>query len=689
MPYVRQPEEIVPGRPLFFATAMPLGGVATGLLVESHEGRPTEDRRQPAASGQPRRDRRLRAGRRARPLRSRSIADAHAPRRDPAVAAFLGAIRARADGAAAAQGRRAPHPHRVGQLADARRADSRSAQRGSHRRNGINGIPRAATTRAPARSSPSASTSTRSTASIAPTSSSRSTPISSAAGPGGLRYARDFAARRRPEQADRMNRLYAIESMPTSTGSRADHRLPLRPSEIEGRRSRAIAARPGSAPRRPPPAAASTRPVRGRTAVAKDLQAHRGSSLVVAGDGQPPVVHALAHAMNQALGNAGKTVVYTDPVEAEPVDQLQSLRDLVADMNAGKVDVLVIVGGNPVYTAPADLKFADAMGKVPLRVHLSLYDDETSALCHWQIPEAHFLEVVERRARLRRHGVDRPAAHRAALRRQVGARAAGGDERPPRSGPATTSCASSGGRCPARGTTPEVESSRARAGASTFRRGAAGCTTASCPNAACVPPRDRCPVFGGGRSARRSRQRRRAAGPASKSSFATTPAVLDGRFANNGWLQELPKPITKLTWDNAVLVSPATAARLNGGGTPSIPGRRARADHQRRRRAALSRPHGPRRALRRRRPSRRLRHRPLSATAARAPAISAPGAGFNANAIRTSDAPWFGGGLEIVGDGETYSLACTQYHHLMEGRGMVRAVTRDEFIRDPKSVHEG
>ena len=126
--------------------------------------------------------------------------------------------------------------------------------------------------------------------------------------------------------------------------------------------------------------------------------------------------------MNEALGNVGKTVVYTDPVEAEPVDQLQSLSDLVADMDAGNVDALVIVGGNPVYTAPADVPFADALNKVALRVHLSLYDDETSALCHWQIPEAHFPGGVERRARLRRHGVDRPAAHRAALRRQVRAR---------------------------------------------------------------------------------------------------------------------------------------------------------------------------------------------------------------------------------------------------------------------------
>ena len=153
-------------------------------------------------------------------------------------------------------------------------------------------------------------------------------------------------------------------------------------------------------------------------AVAKDLQAHRGSSLVIAGDAQPPAVHALAHAMNEALGNAGRTVVYTDPVEAAPVDQLQSLRDLAAEMNAGKVDVLVIVGGNPVYTAPADLRVRRRRSdKVPLRVHLSLHDDETSALCHWQIPEAHFLESWSDARALRRHRLDRAAADRAALRR--------------------------------------------------------------------------------------------------------------------------------------------------------------------------------------------------------------------------------------------------------------------------------
>ena len=101
-------------------------------------------------------------------------------------------------------------------------------------------------------------------------------------------------------------------------------------------------------------------------AIAKDLQAHKGACLVVAGDYQPPAVHALAHAMNQALGNVGKTVSYTDSIEGNPTDQQDSLRQLVADMNAGKVETLFILGGNPVYSAPADLDFAAALKKVAL-----------------------------------------------------------------------------------------------------------------------------------------------------------------------------------------------------------------------------------------------------------------------------------------------------------------------------------
>jgi molybdopterin-containing oxidoreductase family iron-sulfur binding subunit len=208
-------------------------------------------------------------------------------------------------------------------------------------------------------------------------------------GPASVRYAREFASRRRPEQPDRMNRLYVVETMPTSTGSRADHRLPQRPSAIAAfveQLASAITTPSGGANR------LDARTNKWIEAVAKDLRAHRGACIVIAGEAQPPYVHALAHVMNASLGNVGRTVVYTECVEAEPVDQIASLRELIGDMRGGKVDVLMIVGGNPVYSTPPDLGFTDALAKVPLRAHLSLHRDETSALCHWQIPEAHFLE---------------------------------------------------------------------------------------------------------------------------------------------------------------------------------------------------------------------------------------------------------------------------------------------------------
>ena len=213
-------------------------------------------------------------------------------------------------------------------------------------------------------------------------------------GPANLRSIREFTSRGKLEGGQvKMNRLYAVECTPTLAGALADHRLPLRPSEVEGF-TRALAAAvgaggdAGSAPASGP---ASSRAA-WIAALAKDLQAHAGSSVVIPGEYQPPVVHALAHAINAKLGNVGKTVRYAEPVEASPVDQLASLRDLAADLDRGAVSLLVILGGNPVFTAPADLGFAGKMDKVALRVHLGLHDDETAERCHWQIPQAHSLE---------------------------------------------------------------------------------------------------------------------------------------------------------------------------------------------------------------------------------------------------------------------------------------------------------
>ena len=701
VPYVRQPEEMVPGRPSFFATAMALGGVATGLLVESHEGRPTKVEGNPLHPGS------LGAtdvfAQAAvlglyDPDRSQTLLNLGEIRPWPR---FLGAIRSVLGAQQPLQGRglrllteSISSPTLAAQITDLIR---RYPEANWHQWD------------------PASRDNARAGAKLAfgdyvecQYRFDRAEVILAldadflGCGPGSLRYAREFAARRRPEAAS-MNRLYAIESMPTSTGARADHRLPAKPSDIEAM-ARAIAVISTQQSTRGtavlPQIGQSFDPavVKWIVAVGKDLQAHRGSSLVIAGDGQPAAVHALAHAMNAALGNAGRTVVYTEPAEAEPVDQLQSLRELADDMSAGRVDALVIIGGNPVYTAPVDLQFADAMNKVPFRVHLSLYDDETSALCHWQIPEAHFLEswsdarghdgtvsivqplIAPLYGGKSAHEVlaamsDRPEQSSYDVVREYWSQKSGSSRIPRTQGsPATTALS------------PEFEANWRK-----WLHDGVIPNTAFSPRPVSVSPAIVAalssfpgapkPLGGEGGS-------RISTAQGLEISFRNDPAVLDGRFANNGWLQELPKPITRLTWDNAVVVSPATAERLQATGVASFQG----GEHGQIISDVVE-----------------LRHRGRSVRGAVFAVVGHPddcitvhlgygrtrgghlanGAGFNANAIRTAGAPWFDSGVELVKTGEQFSLACTQYHHLMEGRSPIHAATRDAFVRDPKSVHEG
>ena len=672
VPYVRQPEELIPGKPLFFATAMTVGGVATGLLVESHEGRPTKvegNALHPGSLGA------------SDVFAQAAILGLYDPDRSQTLtnlgdirpwSAFLGAIRA----ALTAQ-----QPFRgagIRLLTESINSPTLAAQI------------REVLARYPAAKwhqwDPASGENTRAGAKLAfgkyvaaQYRVDQADIILSldadflGCGPGSLRYARDFAARRRPEQADRMNRVYALESMPTSTGARADHRLPVKPSEIEGF-ARAIARAVGSGRSGGSTASEVTQafsPAISKwiTAVVQDLLAHRGSSLVIAGESQPPAVHALAHALNQTLGNAGKTVIYTMPVEAEPVNQLDSLRDLVADMNNGKVDLLLIVGGNPVYTSPVDFRFGEAMGKVQLRAHLSLYEDETSALCHWQVPEAHFLEAwSDARGYDGTVSIVQPLIAPLYSGRSAHEFLAALSDRPERS---------SYDIVRAHWKNPAATNDFDRSWNRWLHDGVVSGTAF---------PTESLSVARESESAIRNPQSAVASGL--EISFRNDPCILDGRFANNGWLQELPKPITKLTWDNAVFVSPATAERLKSAQSPSFQG----GEHGqivtdvvevkyegRSVRGALFAVVG---------------HPDECATVhlgygrTRAGHVG-NGAGFNANAIRTSAALSFAGGAQITATGERAALACTQYHHLMEGRGMVRAVTRDEYTRDPKSVHEG
>ena len=224
-------------------------------------------------------------------------------------------------------------------------------------------------------------------------------------GPSAVRDAHDFIERRQilkhpnhPTQM--MNRLYVVESTPSITGARADHRLAVRSSTVPLvalALARALGIAPGFAET---PAESTLRQKHGDfiTAVAHDLLRNRGAGLITAGEQQSSEVHLLAHAMNHLLCNVGPAlpIELTDAVEVRPagapVNDVVALAQLVTEMREGQVQTLLIMGGNPVYDAPADLHFGGALSKVARKIHHSLFEVETSAACDWHIPDAHVLE---------------------------------------------------------------------------------------------------------------------------------------------------------------------------------------------------------------------------------------------------------------------------------------------------------
>ena len=391
VPYVRAPEEIIPGKPLFYATSMTQSGVATGLLVESHMGRPTKIEGNPDHPGSL-------GG--TDVFNQASILTLYDPDRSQTVihggrietwAGFLTAI-------GDMRSHIAPKGAGLRILTETVTSPSLAAQ--------IRAVLKQFPGAKWYQYEPCVRDAAHDGAMMA-----FGKPVSTVyhldkadvivsldadfltTGPGHTRYARDFSSRRAIEgPGSKLNRLYVVECTPTSTGSMADHRRAMRASEVETF-TRQLATEFGIASAGAPENSTSSVPPAWLMALVRDLEKHRGSCVVIPGEGQPTIVHALAHAMNASLGNAGKTVTYTEPVEANPVNQMNSLGELVKDMNAGAVELLVMLGGNPVYDAPADFDFGPTLLKAKLRVHSGLYYDETAELCHWHVPEAHFLEA--------------------------------------------------------------------------------------------------------------------------------------------------------------------------------------------------------------------------------------------------------------------------------------------------------
>src|SRR5580658_2046088 len=392
VPYVRQPEQDIPGVPMYFATAFTLSGYANPLLVESHLGRPTKvegNTLHPASLGG------------TDIFAQASMLGMYDPDRSQAImhlgdveswAAFGNQIK----GPLAVQKALAGAGIRIltqtissPTLKDQMKAFLAMYPKAKwhvyepvNRDNVLEG----------AKLAFGQPVETRYDFEKADVIVSLDADFLYAGFPGNVHYIRDFAKRRNPD--GKMNRLYVIESTPTTTGAKADHRWPMRASEI-GEAAFAledfVVLQTGFTGDHPPQPEA----LKFLEAIAVDLAKHPGSSVVLAGDHQPAGVHGLAHAMNRWLRNEGRTVFYGDPIDANPVGQTESIKDLASDMRAGKVDLLVILGGNPAYDTPADLDFADVLknGKIPLRVHLGLYQNETAELCQWHVNQAHELEA--------------------------------------------------------------------------------------------------------------------------------------------------------------------------------------------------------------------------------------------------------------------------------------------------------
>ena len=348
--------------------------------------------------------------------------------------------------------------------------------------------------------------------------------------PGSLRYARDFADTRRvrKEHAE-MSRLYVVESTLTLTGAAADHRVAMRPSEIANVAGMLLNQLRG----------ASVGPA-WLKAIADDLKKKRGQSIVIAGEYQPPHVHAVVHAINSELGNASGVISYIEPHHSPAVADLKSLRDLTHDLNSGEASTLLILGGNPAATVPADIRLCEAILAASNRAstftaHLGMYHDATAAVCQWHLPESHYLETW---------GDGRAYDGTASIIQPTINPLFGGKSQheviDALLGRSPRSCR-------------EIVQDFWKPNGSTdwwnnaLRTGVIP-NTVSKPVTVQIAPTSS-PTTAGSEGI--------------ELVLRPDPNLGDGSFANNAWLQELPRPFTKLVWDNAALIAPTVALKLN------------------------------------------------------------------------------------------------------------------------------
>jgi Fe-S-cluster-containing dehydrogenase component/anaerobic selenocysteine-containing dehydrogenase len=687
VPYVRAPEQIIPGKPLYYATAMTYAGASLGLLVETHMGRPTKVEGNPlhpavpevmAQANERAADGRLRFGA-TDPYGQAIVLSLYDPDRSQTVLRrgqidtwefAYSDLRAVLERLAPSGGtglrlltEMVVSPTLAEQIQQllAQYPNARWHQyEPIHDDNALAGARLAFGE------------------DVSCAYLERPDVVLSldadcfANGPMRLQHARQFRWQHLGPGGAAMSRLYMVETSRTLTGAAADHRLPVGPQGVLAFAA-AVARELGLELPARIEVDNSEIPPAWLDAVVEDLAAARGRSIVIAGRGQPPLVHAIAHWLNGALGNVGNTVAYHAPVAARSELVVETIRELAADIKAKQVSALIILGGNPAYDAPADLAFAESLENVPFSLHLSQYADETSDRCTWHVPETHLFESW---------GDTRAADGTASIVQPLIAPLYGGKTAHgimaallgnPNANPYDIVRDHWQRRFGSAEGDPEFE----RAWKTALHDGILAGTQAA-PQTPAL--RDDFASAAGeqlGQLAIGQAQEE----PILQLTFAADHSVWDGRFANNAWLQELPRPFTKLTWDNVALLAPRTAEqyRLKTGDVAQIETSAGAIEIP-----VFVVPGHPRQTI------------TLHLGYGRQRAGRVGNVGTNVFPLRTSDAMWSAPIAGLRNTGRTYPLATTQHHHLMAGRNLVRSGTLAQYLAAPEhpefvaaGAHEG
>ncbi|MBN8689251.1 MAG: TAT-variant-translocated molybdopterin oxidoreductase [Armatimonadetes bacterium] len=458
-----------------------------------------------------------------------------------------------------------------------------------------------------------------------------------------MRFAKEWASTRNVDaDQNNMSRTYALECTPTVTGAVADHRMAVGTTEIE-KFVRAIAGVVGVPV--PPAEPSGELAAVWMQAISLDIQENPGKCVIIPGEFVSAEVQAMCHAINSKIGAVGKFVKLYSPAIAKAGDQGQGLSSAVGALNSGAVEMLLILGGNPAYSAPADLKFGDALKKAGFTAHLSSHFDETSGITTWHLPQSHSLEAW---------GDGKSTDGSLALQQ-------------PLIDPLFDS---------------RSESSMLRALAGDAKddydalvafykgKGLSGAAFREALNTGVIPNSAQTPVVMSANISGKIAE----ISPSNGIELVLRPdyALYDGRNANNGWMMELPRPLTTLTWDNVVMISPKMAESLGvkqSGDEVEVSTKSGKVKG-----AAWIMPGQAEKTV--------TIHfgygRSIPA------ALICDGAGFSAYPLSSSKSPYYADGVTLARTGGSIALAATQTHFALEGRDIIR----ESFLNDYLNGHE-